>query len=111
MNRHGLLARIKGLGIKTKKGYIVKRIAGKTVQLLKLSDESEEQIIADAVIFTCGNINNHLSIDHKTPLKVYLIGDAKQPRGIMEAIYEGEMVAEDIAAKRIRNFGSEGIIK
>ena len=111
MNRLGLLARIKGLGIKTKKGYIVKRIAGKTVQLLKLSDESEEQIIADAVIFTCGNINNHLSIDHKTPLKVYLIGDAKQPRGIMEAIYEGEMVAEDIALKRIRNFSSEGIIK
>jgi pyruvate/2-oxoglutarate dehydrogenase complex dihydrolipoamide dehydrogenase (E3) component len=84
-------------GSKQKRLYC-KTYCRETVQLLKLSDESEEQIIADAVIFTCGNINNHLSIDHKTPLKVYLIGDAKQPRGIMEAIYEGEMVAEDIAA-------------
>ncbi len=110
MNRLGLLARLKGLGIKTKKGYIVKNIAEKTVHLLKLSDESQEQILVDAIIYSCGNISNQLTVDHKGTFSVYLIGDASKPRGIMEAIYEGELIAEDIFAKVKRKIGMEGIV-
>ncbi|HPR93191.1 MAG TPA: hypothetical protein PKW67_03890, partial [Syntrophomonadaceae bacterium] len=104
MNRLSLMARLKGLGIKTKKGYIVKNIEGKTAQLLKISDGVEEQVTADTIIFTCGNKSNLLPIDNIQKLKkIYIIGDAKKPRGIMEAIYEGELIAEDIAALLKRN--------
>lgn len=105
MNRLGLMARIKGLSIKTKRGYMVKNIKGNTIHLMKLDDETEEQIIADSIIFACGSSSNHLNIENKHRFKkVYIIGDAKQPRGIMEAIYEGELIAEDLYSLVQRKF-------
>ena len=99
MNRLGLLARLKGQGIKIKRGFSVGSIAGKTVQLVKLSDGSGEQLTADAIILASGNQSDVLPLEGLEIPRVYIIGDAKEPRGIMEAIYEGELIAEDLFAK------------
>ena len=106
MNRLGLLARIKGQGIKTKRGFMVKEIAGKTVQIVKSSDGSEENLDVDAIVLASGSQSDVLPLEGLEAARVYVIGDAREPRGIMEAVYEGELVAEDLWARIQRNMSS-----
>lgn len=103
MNRLGLMARLKSFkNLTIKKGREIKRIEGHTAYLLHGDDK--EEIFFDAVILACGNKSNQITIAGRhLPQKVYTIGDAREPRGIMEAIYEGELVAQDIISLIGRN--------
>ena len=104
MNRLGLLTRLKGVGVTAKKGFSVNNIDGKTVYLKNLQDMTEEEITSDIIIFACGNQSNQVELESKRKIKkIYIIGDAKKPRGIMDAIYEGELTGKDLNLLNQRN--------
>lgn len=79
-----------------KSGVKIKEVTGEGVIITR--DGKEETIIADSVVLALGiNPVNRLAeqLKGKVP-ELHLIGDAKEPRKVINAVYEGSVAARRI---------------
>lgn len=101
MSRLELLMRIKQLGITVKKKYKITSVEEAQVRLLNLANQEEELILADNIILAAGYSSNE---DYRKMIPqgkpAFIIGDAREARNIMEAIYEGAMLVYNLDAVR-----------
>ena len=95
------------------KFYLRSKLSDLEVTLMKLTkfiDASDQGVIVeqdgnksvisdvDTLIWSVGTISNNSLLDELkgTPYEVYIIGDAKEPRGAFSAIEEGHRLGLDI---------------
>jgi len=102
MSRLELLMRIKQLGITVKKKYKITSVEEEgQVRLLNLANQEEELIQADHIVLAAGYRSNE---DYRKMIPqgkpAFIIGDAREARNIMEAIYEGAMLVYNLEAIR-----------
>lgn len=99
MTRLELLARLKAKGVVRKLGYEVTKVNGKIAELTNLADNTREELEFDRIVCAVGYKQNEIidlsEVD--SVKKTYVIGDNRNPRDIMQALYEGMMVAYDLA--------------
>lgn len=104
MTRLELMARLKDKGVVRKCGYEVSKVNGKQVQIINLADNTNEDMEFDKIVCAVGYYKND-PIDINgidTIKKTYVIGDNRDPQDIMQALYEGMMVAYDLADSYIK---------
>lgn len=95
--KHFLMERVKAYKIDIKLNTRVKKI---TAEGVELEDDKHTRIPADSVVIAVGvTSNNLLEEEVKEIADVYVIGDAKAPRTVMNAIYEANEVARSLFRK------------
>ncbi len=100
MTRLELLARLKKGGLERKLGFAVAAVNNQQVQLKNLADHNIEAREYDKIVCAVGYHKNDV-IDtsyFNEVKKTYTIGDNRNPQDIMQALYDGMMVAYDLAA-------------
>ncbi|NLB89426.1 MAG: hypothetical protein GX790_09455, partial [Syntrophomonadaceae bacterium] len=85
-------------------GYEGLKINGKQVQLVNLADNTKEDWEFDRIVCAVGyHQNDTIDISEVDSVKkTYVVGDNRNPRDIMQALYEGMMVAYDLADSFIK---------
>lgn len=104
MTRLELLARLKQGGIERKLNHQIDGVNNKEVSLKNLADNSNETREFDKIVLAVGYYKND-SINTspvESVKKNYVIGDNRNPQDIMHALYEGMMVAYDLAASYLK---------
>lgn len=93
MHRLELLARLKSKGVMIKRNCQVEMIDGPSIKIYDIKNDAVDILTADHIIFAAGYQSNYVNISGHNLKKVFVIGDGKKPRSIMEAVYEARMVA------------------
>lgn len=98
LNRRGLLDALKEDGTKVWTNMEVKEIKEKGVIVANKLNGKEETIPADAIIIALGSqpVSGLAGSLEDEVSEFHLIGDCKEPRRLLEAIYEGSLVGRQI---------------
>ena len=93
-----LLQRLAKNNVKLLAKTEISRVSGGSVQTRNLDSGEESTIPAQVLVIAVGADPNRELYDsiQSLPCEAYLIGDAKEARGIPEAIFEGTKVAYKI---------------
>jgi thioredoxin reductase len=91
------MARIVAKGIQSRLGCEVKRIDSNGV-VVQVNNGGREIIETDAVVLACGSqsANDLLAALEGKVSELFCVGDAKEPRQIVDAVHEGFDVAFNI---------------
>ncbi len=99
MTRLELLQRLKIGGVKQLLGAEIVEINGKQVIFNKFAENVCENMDFDKIICATGYYRNDILDTSQFDFvkKEYVIGDNRKPKNIMQALYDGVMVAYDLA--------------
>ncbi len=100
MSRLEILYRLKKSGVVMKKSYLVEEVSRDKIRIRQLENGDTEDLPYDYLVLAAGNRPVSIELDkEELPDLVYVIGDAKWPRGFAEAIYEGEMCVHRLSGR------------
>lgn len=100
MSRLEILYRLKKSGVVMKKSYLVEEVSRDKISIRQLENGDTEDLPYDYLVLAAGNRPVSIELDkEELPDLVYVIGDAKWPRGFAEAIYEGEMCVHRLSGR------------
>lgn len=97
MVKHMTIDLLARSGAKIMTNSRVKAIAADTVQIIH-KDQSEDQVAVDSVVLAMGMTSNCLLADQISGEvnKIYRIGDCREPRNVMNAVWDAYEIARYI---------------
>lgn len=98
MSRLELLFRLKEKGVISKKMTVLESVGSHQITLRQLDSGDTTVVPYDRLIWAIGNQSNLPELNSlKLPPQVFIVGDAKLPRGFAEAFYEAQMLVYRVA--------------
>jgi 2,4-dienoyl-CoA reductase-like NADH-dependent reductase (Old Yellow Enzyme family)/thioredoxin reductase len=96
--RQMLIERLQKLGVKMRSHFRVRKVTARQVIGEDLRTQDPKRIDADAVVIALGteSVDFPLGAMQKEGIRVFLIGDARTPRGIAEAVRDGYLAGISI---------------
>jgi 2,4-dienoyl-CoA reductase-like NADH-dependent reductase (Old Yellow Enzyme family)/thioredoxin reductase len=94
--RYGMLERLTYKGVRLLPGVTYRRITANGIEV-GLPDGRDETLLVDSVVLAAGaKSSSELYHALSGEIPTYVAGDAIEPRGIREAIYEGAAIGRDL---------------
>lgn len=91
ITRVELLDRLNEMGVRILTGVTVQRVSENGQIVITTSEEIEKNFDTERVVMAVGATSNHALEEglSGSPFDVVVVGDARSPRGIQEAVFEG----------------------
>jgi 2,4-dienoyl-CoA reductase (NADPH2) len=91
ISRQGLIERLQNFGVKMIPHFLIEKVTANGVIGQDLKSKDKKKIEADSVIIALGteSVDFPIQAIQNKGIKILYIGDARDPRGIAEAVREG----------------------
>jgi thioredoxin reductase len=91
ISRQGLIESLQNFGVKMIPHFLIEKVTANEVIGQDMNSKDKKKIEADSVIIALGTepVDFPIHAIQKRGIKIFCIGDAREPRGIAEAVREG----------------------